>query len=130
MQCFKSHQNQCRYAGDHLKSPCDGSDEETVVSTNKTAELAREGFDLSNRQDLDKLFERYPTLRSKLRSVYDVTQDRGEGTGTRNERLGNIAPEKRGFTRGLALLQRLIEADDADAEALRVFVQYITKQPE
>jgi hypothetical protein len=126
LQCFKSHQSQCEvFEGKSIHVDGEG---DASLST-KTPNLAEPAFNLINRQGLEKLLERYPTLRSKLKAIFDVTQDRGEAPGYRNDRrgrLGNVGPD-RAYARGLALLKRQIEANDADAEALQAFMQYFEK---
>ena len=74
------------------------------------------------------MFTRYPTLRAKLRSIFEATQDPGSRSksqadnGSHYERRWS---EEKGFEHGMAMLQRQLGPEGADSEDLRMFAMYI-----
>ena len=77
---------------------------------------------------LNNLFAKYPSLRAKLRSIYEATQDSepkpGSQTGGRS-RFERGWSEEKGFARGMALLQQELESNVTDSDGLRAFAAYI-----
>jgi hypothetical protein len=153
MPCFRDHAAQCTAGTAQPKI-------ETAGSTAGVADaMRRDSFKAQAHQlsaaELGELFKRHSTLRTQLQGIYRATQrpeerpeennsfrgrsnGRGRGRGLFGPNGAGDArhwtPDK-GFDRGLKQLQRGLEQETGQGEALRVLAATIlktstTKQPE
>ena len=153
LPCFKDHAAQCTAGPPQPKT-------ETAGSTAGVADaMRRDSLKAQAHQpsaaELGELFKRHSTLRTQLQDIYKATQrpeERPEENNCLRGRFNGIGrgrgsfgpngagdarhwtPEK-GFDRGLKQLQRGLEQETGQGEALRVLAATImktttTKQPE
>ena len=143
LPCFKTHAAQC------TADPPDQKPEAAGLMTETADTTIRDPPKMQPQQpsltELGELFKKYPTLREKLQDIYKATQrpeqrsdmnddfrgrfngrGRGRGSFARNSTDGarNWNPDK-GLDRGLKQLQRALEQENIQGEALRVFMDMV-----
>ena len=132
LQCFKSHQSDCEVALERTHK-----DEGVSLAAAKNRDPVSQSLEPAGssasrpdrREDLVQMFTKYPNLRTKLRSIYEATQDpasRPESQFGDDSRFERRWSEEKGFNHGMALLQRQLESEGADSKGLKIFAAYVT----
>lgn len=141
LPCFKTHAAQCKV------EPPDREAKPTASTTGPSENPLDEQPHPPSSVELSELFQRYPTLSEQLQDIYKATQRPGEraeesksfragfkgrGRGRGSHSFNGMSGARhwtrdKGFDRGLKLLQRALEQDTGEGEALRAFAETILK---
>jgi len=123
LTCFKEHRGQCVQDIDH--QPRTGT--ATTAATPETPDLPAADMLLQDPR-LPKLFERYPLLRPKLKSIFEVAVDESHdiAPAERNSRASKPAKSaQQRIARSLRRLEHEVGSEHAERIGLKAFADLV-----
>lgn len=133
LPCFKIHKSQCELliVEGVAKRPAQAIGASCVEESESAPEI-----DLSQDPQFQQLFEQFPTLRARLKWIYDASQERPntrQGSGHDRFQASNysfnhsqLSPERR-LDHLMQLLDKELKAVSAETNGIRAFADLVAQ---